>query len=103
GRGGCAGLSGAAAGLCNAYCNAQNCPNNPKPSCESLRKNFAKHTGRSTFPCDVIVPGPTQTPVATTTAAVSTVTATAAAPTTTAAAPTATVTAAGATTTAAAP
>src|SRR5689334_8679090 len=25
----CAGLSGAAAGLCNAFCNAQNCPSHP--------------------------------------------------------------------------
>src|SRR5690349_14309349 len=45
-RGACSGLFGAAAGLCNAFCNAQNCPATPsKQSCASLRKNFEKQTG----------------------------------------------------------
>jgi hypothetical protein len=70
----CAGLSGAAAGLCNAYCEAQNCPDNPdKRSCESLRRNFERKTGSSTFPCDETGPvatattTPVETPVETAT------------------------------------
>ena len=47
-----AGLTGAAFGLCNAYCEAQDCDVHDRPSCERLRKNFAKHTGTRVFPCD---------------------------------------------------
>ncbi|WP_437914917.1 hypothetical protein WME73_04970 [Sorangium sp. So ce302] len=48
----CNGLVGAAFGLCNAYCEQQDCDEQPAPACESLRKNFEKQTGSSTFPCD---------------------------------------------------
>jgi hypothetical protein len=48
----CDGLTGAAQGLCNAFCVAQDCPNNPDQSCEMLRRNFALQTGSSTFPCE---------------------------------------------------
>ena len=47
-----AGLTGAAFGLCNAYCEAQDCDIHDHPSCERLRTNFAKHTGITVFPCD---------------------------------------------------
>ncbi len=81
----CDGLTGAAFGLCNAYCNAQDCPANPSPSCEVLRRNFERQTGSSVFPCDV-TPTPTEgvvtaTPTATPTATgVPTATATATVP-----------------------
>jgi hypothetical protein len=48
----CSSLSGAAFGLCNAYCEAQDCDVHPRPSCPVLRKNFEKITGSSIFPCD---------------------------------------------------
>lgn len=48
----CDGLSGAAFGLCNAYCEAQDCDVHERPSCEQLRRNFEKHTGQTLFPCD---------------------------------------------------
>jgi hypothetical protein len=48
----CSGLSGAAFGLCNAYCEAQDCDVHPRPSCPVLRRNFAKITGSPIFPCD---------------------------------------------------
>jgi len=48
----CSGLSGAAFGLCNAYCEAQDCDVHPRPSCPVLRRNFAKITGSAIFPCD---------------------------------------------------
>jgi hypothetical protein len=49
----CAGLEDGAFGLCNAFCNAQNCPSHPDhPSCDELRENFEKQTGLSTFPCE---------------------------------------------------
>lgn len=60
----CADLSGAAFGLCNAFCNAQHCDVEPRPSCEVLRRNFARHTGSSTFPCEVALT-PTATPTQT--------------------------------------
>lgn len=49
---GCNGLSGAAFGLCNAYCEAQDCDVYPQPSCTRLRENFQKVTGNPIFPCD---------------------------------------------------
>ncbi|MCB0330078.1 MAG: DUF4215 domain-containing protein [Bdellovibrionales bacterium] len=48
----CDNYSGAAYGLCVAYCEAQDCDVNPHPSCEALRRNFEKRTGTSIFPCD---------------------------------------------------
>ncbi len=56
----CSGLHGAAFGLCNAYCEAQDCDVHPRPSCEVLRKNFEKQTGQTRFPCDA-TPTPTLT------------------------------------------
>ena len=50
----CDGLHGAAFGLCNAYCEAQDCDVHPRPSCAQLRKNFLKKTGSPVFPCDRI-------------------------------------------------
>lgn len=50
----CADLSGAAFGLCNAYCEAQDCDaqDPERASCEQLRRNFERLTGTPTFPCD---------------------------------------------------
>ena len=53
----CAGLSRAAFGLCNAYCEAQDCDVHDRPSCAELRRNFQKVTGSATFPCDAPVCG----------------------------------------------
>jgi len=54
----CAGLKGAAFGLCNAYCLApeNDCVNNPNtPTCENLRKNNEKINGSRYFPCDQLI------------------------------------------------
>lgn len=48
----CSGLTGAAFGLCNAYCEAQDCDVHDRPSCAVLRRNFARITGTPVFPCD---------------------------------------------------
>jgi len=48
----CSALHGAAFGLCNAYCEAQDCDVHPRPSCAVLRRNFARVTGSPVFPCD---------------------------------------------------
>jgi hypothetical protein len=48
----CSDLRGAAFGLCNAYCEAQDCDVHPRPSCPMLRRNFARLTGSLAFPCD---------------------------------------------------
>lgn len=49
----CGGLSGAAKGICVAYCEAIDCDVNvDHPSCESLRGNYEKKTGSRVFPCD---------------------------------------------------
>jgi len=48
----CSGLQGAAFGLCNAYCEAQDCDVHPRPSCAVLRRNFERVTGCPVFPCD---------------------------------------------------
>jgi hypothetical protein len=53
----CNGLTGNARGLCNAYCQAQDCDVHPRPSCEVLRKNFQRATGSSKFPCDHVACG----------------------------------------------
>ncbi len=52
----CSSLTGAAFGLCNAYCEAQDCDVHPRPSCQQLRRNFAKVTGSPIFPCDPCCP-----------------------------------------------
>src|SRR5262245_66317576 len=47
----CDGLEEGAFGLCNAFCNAQDCPAHPeKNSCQVLRRNFERQIGMSTFP-----------------------------------------------------
>src|SRR5689334_22004058 len=64
----CSGLFGAARGLCNAFCEAQDCDVHPRPSCDQLRSNFAKQTGSSVFPCEqgtVATASPGSTAVAT--------------------------------------
>jgi hypothetical protein len=48
----CDGLTGAAFGICNAYCEAQDCDVHARPSCERLRAKFLKATGHDRFPCD---------------------------------------------------
>ena len=58
----CIGLSGAAFGLCNAFCQAQDCDTHPRPSCDQLRANFRRVTGNSVFPCERPAPTPTSTP-----------------------------------------
>ncbi len=51
----CSGLSGAPKGLCNAYCNAQDCPSGHNgQSCERLRQNWLRQTGQPIFPCDPV-------------------------------------------------
>ena len=67
--GDCAGLEEGARGLCNAYCNAQDCPSHPnKNSCVVLRRNFERQTGSSMFPCDSGLPTATATSSRTATA-----------------------------------
>lgn len=50
----CDHLTGAAFGLCNAYCEAQDCDEQDpeRRSCEALRANFERQTGETHFPCD---------------------------------------------------
>jgi len=48
----CDGTTGAAFGLCNAYCEAQDCDVHDRKSCKRLRKNYKKKTGTDVFPCD---------------------------------------------------
>ena len=48
----CGDLTGGAKGICNAYCEAQDCDAHERPSCERLRNNFEKKTGSRTLPCD---------------------------------------------------
>jgi hypothetical protein len=48
----CEELEGAAFGLCNAFCNAQQCHLSWKDSCDVLRRNFERQTGQSIFPCE---------------------------------------------------
>lgn len=50
----CSGLQGAAFGICNAYCEAQDCDVHPRPSCARLLANFRRITGMPSFPCDTI-------------------------------------------------
>lgn len=78
----CEDLHGAAFGLCNAFCNAQQCQIEWKHSCDELRRNFERQTGQSTFPCEGEQPTatgtrsttrtPTQTPLIATATATAT-------------------------------
>jgi hypothetical protein len=66
----CEAYDGAARAHCRTYCDVRQCNVNPHPSCDELRKNFAKKTGTTIFPCDVTAtatPAATVTPVATVT------------------------------------
>ena len=56
----CDSQSGAAFGLCNAYCEAMDC-DSPQPeasptACSRVRSNYQRITGRSLFPCEVVCP-----------------------------------------------
>ena len=52
----CDGFSGRAFGLCNAFCEAQDCDGEGvgKASCEELRLNFSRLTDESRFPCEEV-------------------------------------------------
>ena len=55
GGGACAGLSGAAAGLRQAYCNGLRCADgHPGRACDALRRNWQRATGLPVFPCDPV-------------------------------------------------
>ncbi len=64
----CDHLSGAAFGLCNAYCEAMDCellddgdpftfPNASAQACLKVKDNFIKITGQASLPCDICPPG----------------------------------------------
>lgn len=59
----CDGETGAAFGLCNAYCEAMDCdsPNHHASdnACAHVKANFVRKTGRP-LPCDVVCPCPQQ-------------------------------------------
>ena len=47
------GITGAALGLCHAYCDAMNCTQSDNiTACESLRSAYQGATGGATFPCE---------------------------------------------------
>ncbi|MEE8525768.1 MAG: putative Ig domain-containing protein, partial [Thermoanaerobaculia bacterium] len=48
------GVNGPAFGLCNAFCEAQDCdgPGFRETPCEQLRQNFIEQTGENRFPCE---------------------------------------------------
>jgi len=52
----CQGLTGAAHGLCTAYCEAMDCdsatPQASPKACAKVADNYAKITGQGTLPCD---------------------------------------------------
>jgi hypothetical protein len=50
----CDPLSGAARGICNSYCEAQDCNMHPRASCTALRRKYQKLTGSPVFPCDML-------------------------------------------------
>ena len=53
-----ANLSGAAFGLCIAYCEANDCEIQPdKRACDVLRGNYWRLTGSDLFPCEDLDPG----------------------------------------------
>ena len=58
----CAGLSRSAFGICNAYCEAQDCDVHPRPSCDKLRANWKKATGQDKLPCDRVACGDSAAP-----------------------------------------
>ena len=51
----CDGFSGAAFGLCNAYCEAMDCdsaaPHASAEACANVADNFARHAGGRPLPC----------------------------------------------------
>ena len=55
----CDGLTGAASGLCNAYCEAMDCdsPNHHASdnACAQVKRNFERKTGQP-LPCEVVCP-----------------------------------------------
>ncbi|HSD11500.1 MAG TPA: YncE family protein [Candidatus Binatia bacterium] len=53
-KGICGELSGGAAGICNAFCNAKECASEESESrsCRQLRRVFERKTGSSVFPCE---------------------------------------------------
>jgi hypothetical protein len=56
----CDSQSGAAYGLCNAYCEAMDC-DSPAPqasptACSRVRNNYTRITGQALFPCEVTCP-----------------------------------------------
>ena len=52
------GLTGAAFGLCIAFCEANDCDEFPnKKACQVLRENYARITGDLVFPCEETSPG----------------------------------------------
>ena len=62
----CDGQSGAAYGLCNAYCEAMDC-DSPSPqasptACSRVRNNYQRITGQP-LPCDVVCPCPSLLPL----------------------------------------
>ncbi len=48
----CADLDGAPYGLCNAFCNVQNCDEHPRLVCDVLRLVYERRTGHAIFPCE---------------------------------------------------
>lgn len=56
----CDSLSGAAFGLCNAYCEAMDCdspaPHASPTGCSRVKANFTRITGQAMFPCDITCP-----------------------------------------------
>ena len=49
----CAGLHGAARGLCVAYCTALRCDVRARPGCAALHAVFVRVTGEASLPCEV--------------------------------------------------
>ena len=62
----CDAETGAAFGLCNAYCEAMDCdsPNHhaSDTACEHVKRNFERHTGRP-LPCEATCPCVTRLPL----------------------------------------
>jgi hypothetical protein len=58
-----AGLTGAAYGLCVAYCEANDCDTCPdSEACDRLFDAYTKITGEDAFPCDEVSPPPPPAP-----------------------------------------
>jgi hypothetical protein len=59
-----AGVTGAAYGLCVAYCEANDCDEFPdSEACDRLFDNYVKITGEESFPCDEATPPPPPPPL----------------------------------------